>query len=105
MPTTPRDVTRVYSNPSSVNVNCCLIDFALTELAFCHRSLIRGILDVMRKWVWIAFVLVALAVLVAIIFVVKMGPANVIGMLRYDQREEGTLRVGDRAPDVLLLAP
>lgn len=59
----------------------------------------------MRKWVWLASVLGALAVLVAIIFVAKMGPANVIGMLRYDQREEGTLRVGDRAPDVLLLDP
>ena len=25
-------------------------------------------------------------------------------MLRYDQRQEGTLKVGDRAPDVALLA-
>jgi hypothetical protein len=32
------------------------------------------------------------------------GPRNVIGMLRYDQREEGTLKVGDRAPEVALLA-
>lgn len=32
------------------------------------------------------------------------GPRNLIGMLRYDQRQEGTLRVGDRAPDVALLA-
>ncbi len=31
------------------------------------------------------------------------GPRNLIGMLRYDQREEGTLKVGDRAPDVTLL--
>jgi hypothetical protein len=31
------------------------------------------------------------------------GPRNVIGMLRYDQRQEGTLRVGDRAPDVGVL--
>jgi hypothetical protein len=31
------------------------------------------------------------------------GPRNLIGMLRYDQREEGSLRVGDRAPDVGLL--
>jgi hypothetical protein len=35
--------------------------------------------------------------------VVKIGPKNIIGMLRYDQRREGTLRVGDRAPDVELL--
>ena len=32
------------------------------------------------------------------------GPRNLIGMLRYDQREEGTLKVGDRAPDVELMA-
>jgi hypothetical protein len=32
------------------------------------------------------------------------GPRNLIGMLRYDQREEGTLKVGDRAPDVTMLA-
>ncbi len=32
------------------------------------------------------------------------GPRNLIGMLRYDQREEGTLKVGDRAPDVALVA-
>ena len=31
------------------------------------------------------------------------GPRNLIGMLRYDQREEGTLKVGDKAPDVTLL--
>ena len=32
------------------------------------------------------------------------GPRNVVGMLRYDQRQEGSLKVGDRAPDVALLA-
>jgi hypothetical protein len=32
------------------------------------------------------------------------GPRNLIGMLRYDQRQEGTLQVGDRAPDVGLVA-
>ena len=32
------------------------------------------------------------------------GPRNLIGMLRYDQRQEGTLRVGDRAPDVGLIS-
>ena len=32
------------------------------------------------------------------------GPRNLIGMLRYDQRQEGSLRVGDRAPDVTLFA-
>jgi hypothetical protein len=32
------------------------------------------------------------------------GPRNLIGMLRYDQRREGDLKVGDRAPDVALLS-
>jgi len=32
------------------------------------------------------------------------GPRNLIGMLRYDQRQEGSLKVGDRAPDVTLFA-
>jgi hypothetical protein len=30
------------------------------------------------------------------------GPSMVLGMLRYDQRQEGKLQVGDRAPDVVL---
>lgn len=32
-----------------------------------------------------------------------IGPRNVIGMIRYDKRQEGKLRVGDRAPDVTLV--
>ena len=36
--------------------------------------------------------------------VVSFGPKNIIGMLRYDQREEGKLKVGDAAPNVELLA-
>ena len=36
--------------------------------------------------------------------VYSIGPRNIIGMLRYDQREEGTLRVGNPAPDVELLS-
>ena len=34
----------------------------------------------------------------------SIGPRNVIGMLQYDQREEGRLKVGDAAPDVTLVA-
>jgi hypothetical protein len=34
----------------------------------------------------------------------KIGPRNIVGMLRYDQRKEGSLKVGDRAPDVALIA-
>jgi hypothetical protein len=37
-------------------------------------------------------------------FIYSFGPRNVIGMLRYDQRQEGRLKLGDRAPDVDLLA-
>ena len=35
---------------------------------------------------------------------VKIGPRNVWGMIRYDQRREGPLAVGDPAPDVMLTA-
>ena len=35
---------------------------------------------------------------------VLVGPRNLIGMLRYDQRREGSLVVGDVAPDVALAA-
>jgi hypothetical protein len=48
--------------------------------------------------------LLALVVAAVAIVVVRIGPANVVGMLRYDQRREGTLRVGDPAPDADLLA-
>lgn len=34
----------------------------------------------------------------------QMGPRNFFGMLRYDQREEGELAVGDPAPDVVVAA-
>ena len=33
-----------------------------------------------------------------------IGPRNVFGMLRYDQRREGNLRVGVPAPDVSLVS-
>jgi len=33
-----------------------------------------------------------------------IGPPNILGMLRYDQRREGRLQVGDPAPDVALTA-
>ena len=52
-------------------------------------------------------ILIGLGLLIAAgagYFVVSFGPRNVIGMLRYDQRREGDLKVGDRAPDVGLLA-
>ncbi|HRC85303.1 MAG TPA: hypothetical protein PK413_06830 [Thermoanaerobaculia bacterium] len=58
----------------------------------------------MRSWKKVVLALCGLVVAAATVAVVKIGPRNVIGMLRYDQRHEGTLRVGDRAPDVALRA-
>jgi len=52
-------------------------------------------------------ILIAVGLLVAAVLaygLISFGPRNVIGMLRYDQRREGDLKVGDRAPDVSLLA-
>jgi len=45
----------------------------------------------------------AIVVAAAIAGVSAIGPRNVIGMLRYDQRRAGELKVGDRAPDALLM--
>jgi len=60
----------------------------------------------MRKKIVLAVALLAGLVLVGGVgfVLVKMGPRNVIGMLRYDQRHAGTLKVGDRAPDAALTA-
>jgi len=32
-----------------------------------------------------------------------IGPRNLIGMWRYDKRREGSLQIGDQAPDVALV--
>jgi hypothetical protein len=52
------------------------------------------------------FLLIAVVLLFAAAGVIswKIGPRNIIGMLRYDQRQEGMLKVGDRAPDVSLVS-
>ena len=52
---------------------------------------------------------VGLVVLVAVLLgaaglAAWMGPRNVIGMLRYDTRRDGDLKVGERAPPVELVA-
>jgi len=50
-------------------------------------------------------ILLALAflILVAVAYAAyEIGPRNIIGMLRYDQRREGDYKVGDKAPDVVL---
>ena len=58
----------------------------------------------MKVWKKVLLAIAGLAVAAAAFFVWKMGPRNVIGMLRYDQREEGALLVGHAAPDVSLVA-
>ncbi len=53
----------------------------------------------------IVIIVAALAVVALGAFTYMIGgPRNLIGMLRYDQRQEGTLKVGDRAPDVGLVS-
>ena len=52
-------------------------------------------------------VLLGFAILVFVLAgaaVWMIGPRNLIGMARYDQRREGNLKVGDAAPDVTLVA-
>ncbi|HYK42225.1 MAG TPA: hypothetical protein VE007_07515 [Thermoanaerobaculia bacterium] len=53
-----------------------------------------------KKWAIAAGVLL---LLIAGTGVALIGPRNVIGMIRYDKRQEGKLKVGDRAPDVTLV--
>jgi len=47
---------------------------------------------------------VILAFIAAGVAIYRIGPRNIIGMLRYDQRREGSLKLGDKAPDVSLRA-
>jgi hypothetical protein len=52
----------------------------------------------------VVLVILALVLAGAAFVGARMGPRNLIGMLRYDQRQEGKLKPGDRAPDVTLVA-
>jgi hypothetical protein len=52
----------------------------------------------------IGIVVLAILVVAAAVVVFRIGPRNILGMIRYDQRQEGSLRVGDAAPDVELAA-
>jgi hypothetical protein len=45
----------------------------------------------------------AIVVAIAAYMVFRIGPRNVLGMIRYDRRRAGDLAVGDRAPDVTLV--
>jgi hypothetical protein len=59
----------------------------------------------MKPWKKVLLVLLAAVALVAIFVVWKIGPRNVYGLARYGtQRREGDLRVGQPAPDVLLVS-
>lgn len=42
-------------------------------------------------------------VVIGLVVGAKIGPRNVIGMLRYDTRRDGSLQVGDAAPAIELL--
>ena len=52
----------------------------------------------------VLLVLGGVVLLAAGVMVAKIGPRNIIGMIRYDQRRPGDLKVGDRAPDALLVS-
>jgi hypothetical protein len=52
----------------------------------------------------VLLVLGGVVLLAAVVIVAKIGPRNVIGMIRYDQRRDGDLKVGDRAPEALLVS-
>ena len=56
----------------------------------------------MLKKILLALGALLLLAIVGVAWVI--GPRNIIGMLFYDQRREGHLRVGDLAPDVALAA-
>jgi hypothetical protein len=52
----------------------------------------------------VLLVLAGLVLLAVGVMVAKIGPRNVIGMIRYDQRHDGDLKVGDRAPEATLVS-
>ena len=54
-------------------------------------------------WKKVLLVLAGLLLVAGGVIVAKIGPRNVIGMIRYDQRRDGDLKVGDRAPNAMLL--
>jgi hypothetical protein len=54
------------------------------------------------KKIAIALGLILVGVVAVVVF--RIGPRNILGMIRYDQRKEGSLRVGDAAPYVELVA-
>lgn len=57
-----------------------------------------------RKPLIIAAVAATAGLIAGAVMLVRIGPRNVIGMLRYDKREKGRLKVGDAAPSVELVS-
>jgi hypothetical protein len=57
----------------------------------------------MLKKILLALGVLAVLAVAGLIYMIG-GPRSLIGMLRYDQRREGDLKVGDRAPDVSLVS-
>jgi hypothetical protein len=58
-------------------------------------------MKIFRRAILIVAVVVAVGVSVVVF---RIGPRNVLGMIRYDHRKEGNLRPGLAAPDVTLLS-
>ena len=55
-------------------------------------------------WKKVVLAVAALVLPAAGVVVARIGPRNVVGMIRYDQRREGDLQVGQRAPAAMLIA-
>lgn len=56
----------------------------------------------MKKRTWVLGSLAVLLVGGAIFVQATIGWSMIVGMLRYDTRREGSLKVGDTAPSVVL---
>lgn len=57
-----------------------------------------------RKLRMAGLIVLTLVVAAGAVLAYLIGPSNIWGMLRYDQRREGDLQVGQRAPEVMLTA-
>lgn len=57
-----------------------------------------------RKLKLAAGILLALFLAAGSYLAWQIGPRNIWGMMRYDQRKEGVLQVGQKAPEVALTA-
>jgi hypothetical protein len=57
-----------------------------------------------KMLLWTGGLLAVIVLGLAVTALVVIGPRNLWGMLRYDTRKEGDLKVGQEAPDVALTA-